>query len=176
MEVKPGYKLTDVDVIPEEWEVCDLREACREPITYGIVQCGPHLRNGVPYIRVSDMDGPELDVERMLRTSPSIAARFARSTVKEGDIVYALRGKLGEVRLVRGAVSGANLTQGTARLSPSEKIASDYFVWAMRNARSLGQAEIEAKGTTFREITLADLRRIKILIPPPRNNVPSRRR
>jgi type I restriction enzyme S subunit len=37
----------------------------------------------------------------------------------------------------------------------------------MRNTQSLRQAEMEAKGTTFREITLADLRRINILIPPP---------
>jgi len=166
VEVRPGYKQTEVGVIPEDWEVPDLQSACREAITYGIVQCGPHLRSGIPYIRVSDMDAPELDVDQMLRTSPEIAARFVRSTVREGDLVYALRGKLGEVRQVRADVAGANLTQGTARLSPGENIVSGYFVWAMRNPRSVRQAEIEAKGTTFREITLADLRRIRILIPP----------
>ena len=166
MQVRPGYKHTEVGIIPEEWDVRHLQEVCQEKITYGIVQCGPHLKNGVPYIRVSDMDGPELDPERMLRTSPSIAARFARSTVKEDDLVYALRGKLGEVRQVRREVSGANLTQGTARLSPNGTIVSGYFLWAMRNPRSLAQAEMEAKGTTFREITLAELRHVKILVPP----------
>jgi type I restriction enzyme S subunit len=39
------------------------------------------------------------------------------------------------------------------------------LAYAMRSPRSLRQAEMEAKGSTFREITLADLRRIKILIP-----------
>src|SRR5262245_9245722 len=104
MEVKAGYKQTEVGVIPEEWEVSSLQDACRATISYGIVQCGPHIKNGVPYIRVSDMDAPELDVSRMLRTSPSIAARFPRSRVQEGDLVYALRGKLGEVRQVRKQV------------------------------------------------------------------------
>ena len=165
MEVKPGYKKTKVGVIPEEWSVSELQKACGETITYGIVQCGPHVRDGVPYIRVSDMNGPELDVDQMLRTSPTIAAKFARSTVNEGDIVYALRGKLGEVRQVGRAVAGANLTQGTARISPNEHLASGYLIYAMRSPRSLRQAEMEAKGSTFREITLADLRRIKILIP-----------
>jgi type I restriction enzyme, S subunit len=166
VEVRPGYKRTEVGVIPKEWEVSSLQQACREPITYGIVQCGPHVRDGVPYIRVSDMDVPELVTDEMLRTSGSIAAKFARSTVEEGDLVYALRGKLGEVRLVHGSVAGANLTQGTARLSPSAHVASDYFVWAMRDPRTVRQAELEAKGTTFREITLADLRRIRLLVPP----------
>jgi type I restriction enzyme S subunit len=35
----------------------------------------------------------------------------------------------------------------------------------MRSPRALRQAELEAKGTTFREITLADLRQIAIPIP-----------
>jgi type I restriction enzyme S subunit len=164
--VRPGYKQTEVGVIPEEWDVSGLQQACREAITYGIVQCGPHIRDGVPYIRVSDMDAPELSLDAMLRTSKSIASKFARSTVEEGDLVYALRGKLGEVRQVRAELVGANLTQGTARLSPNDRLVSDYLVWAMRDPRAVRQAELEAKGTTFREITLADLRRIKVLVPP----------
>src|SRR5206468_3975867 len=119
---RPGYKQTEVGVIPDEWKVSRLQDACHTPITYGIVQCGPHTRDGVPYIRVSDMNGPELDVSQMLRTSPTIAAKFARSTVQEGDLVYALRGKLGEVRRLRKDVAGANLTQGTARVAPRDEI------------------------------------------------------
>lgn len=167
MEVKPGYMKTAAGVIPKEWQISSLKDACREPITYGIVQCGPHIRNGIPYIRVSDMDEQELAVDGMLRTSSMIAGRFARSTVEEGDLVYALRGKLGEVRRVGPSVAGANLTQGTARLAPKESVDSGYFLWAMRSTRVVRQAEIEAKGTTFREITLSDLRRICIPLPPP---------
>ena len=166
-QLPKGYKQTEVGVIPEDWEVTSLQEACREPITYGIVQCGPHIKNGVPYIRVSDMDESELDVAQMLRTSPSIAAKFSRSTVQEGDLVYALRGKLGEVRLVDEKVAGSNLTQGTARLSPNSQIENRYLLWVMRSSQSLRQAEVESKGTTFREITLADLRDIKVPIPLP---------
>ncbi|MEO8383498.1 MAG: restriction endonuclease subunit S [Acidobacteriota bacterium] len=166
MELKPGYKQTEVGVIPIEWNAYYLQDVCKETITYGIVQCGPHIEGGVPYVRVSDMDKPRLDVDQMLRTSPAIAAQFSRSTVQGGDLIYALRGKLGEVRQVGGEVAGANLTQGTARLSPKEDVFSDYLQWAMRSSRVVRQAEVEAKGTTFREITLADLRRICIPVPP----------
>jgi type I restriction enzyme, S subunit len=164
--MNPGYKQTEFGVIPEEWELSGLQHVCREPITYGIVQCGPHVRDGIPYIRVSDMNEPELAVDDMLRTSEDIASKFARSTVEEGDLVYALRGKLGEVRQIRADLAGANLTQGTARLSPNDRVVSDYFVRALRDPRVVRQAELEAKGTTFREITLADLRRLKVLVPP----------
>jgi type I restriction enzyme S subunit len=164
--MKPGYKQTEVGVIPEDWEVKALEQICREPVTYGIVQCGPNIKGGVPYIRVSDMDSPELSSEQMLCTSMLIASKFQRSKVSEGDIVYALRGKLGEVRLVPKELVGANLTQGTARISPNQSAESTYLLWALRSPFSLRKAAIEAKGTTFREITLADLRRIQIPLPP----------
>lgn len=140
-----------------------LGDLCRESISYGIVQAGEHVPDGVPYIRVSDMTTGELTQEGMLRTSPEIAARFKRSTVQAGDIVYALRGDVGLVRVVPPPLEGANLTQGTARIAPIEDVNRDYLLWALRSKRSRRQFDILAKGSTFREITLADLRKVLIL-------------
>ncbi|WP_323894617.1 restriction endonuclease subunit S [Aeromonas veronii] len=163
--VPTGYKQTEVGVIPEDWDIKELQQICRVPITYGIVQCGPHIVNGIPYIRVSDMTARELDIDGMQRTSPQIAAAFARSTVDDGDIVYALRGKLGFVRSVPSSVAGANLTQGTARISPVPNVFGRYVFWALQSPRSLEQATQGAKGSTFVEITLASLKEIKIPVP-----------
>ena len=166
MELKPGYKQTEVGVIPEDWDVRSLQDLCKEEITYGIVQCGPHIPGGIPYIRVSDMDGPILEREKMLCTSSQIASRFRRSEVRHGDIVYALRGRLGDVRSVPLDLDGGNLTQGTARLSPSFRVHSSFLLWALRNPEVVLRACAESKGTTFMEISLADLRQIKIALPP----------
>ena len=165
MELKPGYKQTEVGVIPEDWEVRTLQELCKEEITYGIVQCGPHVPGGIPYIRVSDMNGPILDKETMLCTSVEIASQFRRSEVRLGDIVYALRGRLGDVRAITPELEGANLTQGTARISPALCVHSPYLLWALRNPDVVLRACAESKGTTFMEITLSDLRKIKIAVP-----------
>jgi type I restriction enzyme, S subunit len=160
--LRAGYKQTEVGVIPEDWGVSDLQSICGEAITYGIVQCGPHVPNGVPYIRVSDMNREQLDVAGMLRTAPAIAAQFSRSRVSEGDLVYALRGKIGEVRRIDAEIVGANLTQGTARLSPDSQIKSTYLLWSLRSQNALRQGDLSAKGSTFREITLEALRQIQI--------------
>lgn len=160
------FKQTELGFLPVNWSVVELQQICREAITYGIVQCGPHVANGVPYIRVSDMEGRTLDISKMLRTSHEIAGKFERSAVAEGDIVYALRGKLGEVRLIHKGLSGANLTQGTARISPNNSVSGEYLLWALRTPQLLQAADRDAKGTTFREITLADLRQLKVPLPP----------
>jgi type I restriction enzyme S subunit len=162
------FKDTPVGRIPAGWDVLPLDHLVKvnKPITYGIVQAGPHCEGGVPYIRVSDMTERTLTLKNMLRTFPETAEKYKRSAVVAGDIVYALRGVIGHVQLVPSELEGANLTQGTARISPNDQIAARYLFWAMKAPYVQHQNELEAKGSTFREVTLASLRKIAIIVPP----------
>lgn len=135
-------------------------------ITYGIVQAGPHVPNGVPYVRVSDMGDRSLSPKGMLRTSPEIAARFTRSTILPGDIVFALRGKIGHVLMTPSSLSGANLTQGTARIAPGERVSAEFLLWALRSPTVESQIKSAVKGSTFKEITLGDLKALQVPVPP----------
>ncbi len=139
-----------------------LQELCAESITYGIVQAGPHVPDGIPYIRVSDMVQEVFVSDSILRTTPQIASRFKRSTVTSGDIVFALRGDPGLVRVVPEFLDGANLTQGTARISVRADVNRDFVLWALRSPAVRRQIATEAKGSTFKEITLASLRKLRI--------------
>lgn len=147
----------------------NLQDLCSLPITYGIVQAGPHIEDGVPYIRVSDMTaGQDLQLEGMLRTSAEIAKKFHRSAVSHGDIVFALRGDVGLCRIVPPVLDGANLTQGTARLSVAPHVSRDYVFWALQSTEVKRQIERAAKGSTFKEITLASLRKLEIKVADPK--------
>ena len=142
-----------------------LAEWCRNLITYGIVQAGPDIPDGIPYIRVSDMtDVEELSLDGMLRTSPEIAHKYRRSMVKEGDLVIALRGPVGLTHVVPPCLDGANLTQGTARISVSEDNSTEYVRWALRSPLVKHEYSSHAKGSTFAEISLEALRKLPIPI------------
>ncbi|MEU4383191.1 hypothetical protein [Micromonospora echinofusca] len=132
-------------------------------ITYGIVQAGPEVEDGVPYIRVSDMADGKLRLDGMRRTSRLIAGRFVRSRVKAGDLVVALRGRTGLTLRVPEELDGANLTQGTARVAIDEEHAqSDYVLAVMNSEWMTAEVARQAKGSTFTELTLAALRRLPI--------------
>ena len=148
-----------------EWEVKMLRDLVDEDITYGIVQAGPHIENGVPYIRTGDMANDVIDVKTLLRTSIQIAESYKRSTVRCRDIVFALRATVGKVLPVTKELDGANLTQGTAKISPKESIDSNFFLWVMRSSKVQDEIRIDLKGTTFMEITLGNLRKITLALP-----------
>jgi len=159
------FKASPIGRIPSVWDVRDLQDVVDEDITYGIVQAGPHLEGGIPYIRTGDMAGDVIEVDKLLRTSRAIAKAYKRSEVHVGDIVFALRATVGKVLPVTEAIDGANLTQGTAKISPCKGVVSEFLLWMMRTSTVEAQIRFHQKGTTFMEVTLSDLRRIKIAIP-----------
>ncbi len=153
--------------LPPTWRRTPLDSATRATITYGIVQAGPHVPGGIPYIRTGDMSADQLTVDGLLRTSKRIAARYLRSQVDEGDIVCAIRATVGKVLPVPRELDGANLTQGTARIAADPSAATaGYLLWALRSTGVQQQFDRSIKGTTFKEITLGKLREVYVDLPP----------
>lgn len=56
MEVKPGYKQTEVGVIPEDWEVTILGKCLASRPTYGINAPAVPYSDRLPvYVRITDI-------------------------------------------------------------------------------------------------------------------------
>lgn len=159
------YKASPLGWIPREWEVQPLANYMSSDITYGIVQAGPHVEGGVPYIRTGDMSGDQLSRASLQCTTRRIADSFRRSEVRAGNIVMAIRATVGRVLPVPENLDGANLTQGTARLAPNACTDATFLLWAIRHQRAQNSILGEIKGTTFAEITLAALREVPLAAP-----------
>lgn len=159
------YRETAIGWIPREWSVDSLQSLCQADITYGIVQAGPHIDGGVPYIRTGDMSGGKLEVERLLRTTSAIALSYKRSEILTDEIVMAIRATVGKVLPVPPELNGANLTQGTARIAPRKDVDAKFLLWALRGEAFQRTLLAEVKGTTFAEVTLTTLRKLPIAHP-----------
>ena len=164
-EATHQFKDSAIGCIPVEWDVLNLESIVDEPITYGIVQAGLYIEGGIPYIRTGDMSGDSIPLDRLLRTSKRIADAYKRSTVYQMDIVFALRATVGKVLPIPQELNGANLTQGTAKISPSSNFDENFILWALRTSMVSQQILAVQKGTTFFEITLSDLRQLLLAVP-----------
>jgi type I restriction enzyme S subunit len=152
--------------IPSDWEVVPLEKVVLKPIVYGIVQAGPEIENGVHYIKSTDVGG-EIIVNKLSKTSKEIAAKYNRSEVFPGDIVFSLRGNIGELSIVPEELPVANLTQGTARISVDKSRFSSNFIKYVLHSTTVFKNIIQvSKGSTFSEISLGELRNIELPIPP----------
>lgn len=146
---------------PKNWPVKELSDVVAHgtTVSYGIVQCGDHVPDGVPYIRTSNMSSEKLPpLESFGRTHPDIAKKYRRSTVRTGDLVFANRATIGAAVVIPGYLDGANLTQGTTRISPGDSVTTEYLLWTIRTPQMQGWFDRWAKGVTFREITMGKLR------------------
>ena len=158
----------DPVINPKGWPIRTLADVVAEgtSVSYGIVQCGPPVNDGVPYIKTSEMSDEILPpLEKFSRTAPEIAAKFQRSAVRTGDLVFANRATIGAVVMVPEYLDGANLTQGTSRISPGPDVMGDYLLWLIRSQRMQAWFDKWAKGATFREITMTQLRLAPVPVP-----------
>ena len=134
-------------------------------VTYGIVQAGPEAPGGVPYIRTGDIVEGGIRLAGLRLTSPEIASRFPRSTVRAGEIVMSIRATVGTTALVPEELDGANLTQGTARIAPGPNLEAVYLLGFLRSRQAQAWIRAQVKGATFREITLGRLRELPVPVP-----------
>lgn len=153
---------------PKGWETFALADVVRKDsiITYGIVQAGEHVDGGVPYIRTGDFKNGRLVRSGYACTSTDIASKFKRSEVAPGDIVYCIRASVGSADVVPEFLAGANLTQGTAKISLAHDMKAEFLVELLRSAGFRSWIDKNSKGATFKEITLARLREAPVFKPP----------
>ena len=161
------FKQTEIGTIPEEWglETLDALVQGGTSITYGIVQPGPDVDDGVPYINTRDMTADEIRLRDLARTHPNIAAKYKRSEVRRGDLVFSIRASVGAVAEIPPQLDGVNLTRGTARISPSERVSSRFLLWALRGVAIQKWVALRTKGTTYREIALKTLKDVPTPVP-----------
>lgn len=169
----PAYKPSGVEWlgdIPEGWEASRLKWIVNQSrqITYGIVQAGPNIEGGIPYIRPADMTDEDgiRDFSGLLRTSAQIAAEYTRSELRSGDIVCSIGPSFGKVMIVPQSLDGANLTQGTARIAVNQGASPRFIYWVLRAPMSYHQWESSIGGATFRALNLGPLAETELPLPP----------
>lgn len=152
-------------MVPKGWMLKQLSDIVKEKISYGIVQAGPHIPNGIPYIKSSDIRGA-IDPASLQRTAPEIHYKYRRSAVHPGDIIFSLRGNIGETAIVPSNLLEANLTQGTARISVSGDQCNEFYHQQFAMDKLRNYINSLSKGSTFKEISLEELRKVKVLCAP----------
>ncbi|HAL55563.1 MAG TPA: hypothetical protein DCP63_03530, partial [Bacteroidetes bacterium] len=137
----------------------------QRPVTYGILKPGPNVPEGVPYVRVVDIKQGRLHVAQLLRTRQEIASQYRRSTLSPGDLLVTIRGTVGRTCIVPGELTGANITQDTARLAPTPEVNAVYLMEFLNSSWAQNWMTHHMCGQAVKGINLGDLKKIPVLIP-----------
>jgi type I restriction enzyme, S subunit len=162
-----AHDLSEND-LPATWALTDLRTAVSpdRPITYGILKPGPETPGGVPYVRVADFPNDRLNLDTIRRTTRDIEQSYARARLRTGDLLLSIRGSVGRVCVVPSALTDANITQDTARLSIQPELHAAFVMWFLRAPMTQNRMQRALKGVAVRGINIGDVRAIQLPVPP----------
>jgi type I restriction enzyme S subunit len=164
-EVKPGYKQTEVGVIPKEWEVQSLEGIAdpKRPICYGIVQVGPFTRNGIPVLAIKNLNTDYLT--NVHRSSPEIETPYARSRVSPGDVLISVKGTTGRVGIVPLHFDG-NISRDIARLRLTDEDMPEFWFQMLQSETAQRKLGVATVGTTRMELSIGILKHVRMPRPP----------
>ena len=146
-----------------------LEELCATgaPITYGILQPGPDLDQGIPYVRPSEIKNSQIDIKRLKKTSFEIAVKYRKSELKAGDILLTIVGTIGETALVPPELEGGNITQSSARVRIDPSLACPAYIYHFfKSQHALRQISRDRLGVAVERLNLHHVRDMEILCLP----------
>lgn len=154
--------------VPAHWVVQPLMSltAPGRAIMYGIVLPGENVEVGIPIVKGGDVKPGRLELDRLCRTTKEIEAPFARARLRPKDIVYSIRGTIGDAELVPDELHNANITQDVARISPRDRVDSGWLLYVMKSNPVFFQLEQRSLGAAVRGINICDLKRARVPVPP----------
>ena len=159
VEMKSGFKMTEVGVIPEDWEVKELSSISE-------IKSGKRLPKGslvtssktpYPYIRVIDMNMGYLNLSNIMYVPENVQPMISKYIISKNDIYISVAGTLGLVGKIPEELDGANLTENANRITEIQ-CNRDYLMYYMMSP--LIQNVIEAERTIGAQPKLA-LQRIR---------------
>ena len=167
MELKEGYKQTEVGVIPSDWdvkiieEIAEVKSGKRLPLGYHLTE----QETPYPYIRVADMFEGGVFLGDIKYVPESVYPAIKNYRIFKGDIFISVAGTLGIVGRIPDALDGANLTENADRLT-NINCDRDYLLFVLMS--SLIQNTIESERTLGAQpkLALTRIRKFQIPLPP----------
>ena len=163
MEVKPGYKQTEVGVIPEEWRmeslgtICDVRDGTHESPRF--------LDTGVPFVTSKNIVNGQLDLENVSYISPSDAIEFdKRSKVDWNDILMSMIGTIGSAVLIN--FEPTFCIKNVALLKP-RKVTPPFLIQLINSPVFQRYLGVNLDGGIQKFVSLGTLRQLAIPVPDP---------
>lgn len=155
--------------IPRAWEtnILDSLTEPGSPITYGVVQPGPHVADGVLFVRGGDFPEGTIRIPELRTISKQVDAQYSRTRLMGGEVLVSLVGQPGSSAVVPIQLAGANIARQAAMVRLNSRF-DPHFLRAYI-ASSSGQRALlgDTLGTVQRVVNLRDLRNLIIPIPLP---------
>jgi len=151
-----------------KWKIMPLKDIVHVdcPISYGIVQPGDDLEDGISIVRPVDMTSDlYIGKDGLKKTSKAISESYRRTILRGDEILLCVRGTTGLVNLAKSELAGCNVTRGITPLYFKDNINPRYVYCVLTSPKAQQYIADHTHGSTLKGINMEDVRNLPIPIP-----------
>ena len=166
MEVKPGYKQTEVGAIPVDWDVKPLADIA-DKIMVGIASAATHAYRvtGVPMFRNQNIKAGQLEDTDLLFIAPEYEAKFKNKRLRPGDLLTMRTGYPGVTAIVPPKYDSAQ-SFTTLITRPNQREAESPYLCHYVNSEMGQQFFTQSQiGGAQKNVNVGTLRKMPLPLP-----------
>ena len=167
MEVKPGYKRTEVGVIPDEWAVRPLKQLSPRQGVGVVVNPSSYFdpRGSVPMLVGSNVEESGIHWETAKRINDASNHLLSNYRLWAGDLVMVRVGEPGITAVVPTELDGCSCASMMI-VRKHSSYNSKWLCYAMNSRVGRTQVEIVQYGTAQKQFNISDAVNFKYAVPP----------
>ena len=168
MELREGYKQTEVGVIPEDWGSRKLGELAtfRTGPFGSALHKSDYTSSGIPIVNpMHILDGEIVPTQSMTLTEAAATA-LSEFRLKAGEVVIGRRGDMGRCAVVRAEHAGWLCGTGSMIVRPSAGLETRFLQRVLSSPVVISAIEDTSVGSTMINLNQATLGGLTIQVPP----------
>jgi type I restriction enzyme S subunit len=167
MELKPGYKQTEVGVIPEDWEVKALKEISPRQSVGLVINPSTYFdpKESIPMLVGSSVTENRIDAEAANRISAASNFKLAASRLTQGDLVTVRVGDPGVTAVVPPELDQCNCASMMI-VRQDRSFNSHWLCRTMNSRHGRQQVENVQYGTAQKQFNIKDAVNFVYAVPP----------
>jgi type I restriction enzyme, S subunit len=168
MEVRPGYKQTEVGIFPEEWAIEPLgKHATFRTGPFGsALHKSDYTNDGVPVVNPMHIVDGKIQPTRTMTITDEAASTLSDFRLAPGEIVIGRRGDMGRCAVVQQSQLGWLCGTGSMIIRP-RIVDSEFLQRILSSPGAISAIEDASVGTTMVNLNQSILAGLKIQFPPP---------
>ena len=150
------------------WEMKKLKDIVSEncSISYGIVQPGENVENGVPVVRPVDMNGTFIFRQGLKNTTKEISDSYKRTILKGNEILMCVRGTTGVITMATSDLKDCNVTRGITPIECGPACNRYFLYYQILSPNVQYYIKEHTRGIALKQINMKDVREIPLPLPP----------
>jgi type I restriction enzyme, S subunit len=170
MEVRPGYKRTEVGVIPDDWKAASLGDLAHK-VGSGITPTGGqrvYRDHGRPFVRSQNVGWGSLLLDEVAFIDESTHSTFPDTEIQMDDVLLNITGaSIGRSALADSRLVGGNVNQHVCiiRSNPRELVPGLLNLFLL-SARGQHQIDSFQAGSNRQGLNFGQVRSMRMPLPP----------